>query len=477
MGSTCGMPQVLPISIDLFTHPYYFKLKTMKSNIILLIALLLISYTSKAQTIITAAGSTGGTYVGDGGPATDANLGGPYGVAIDAMGNLFIADHENSRVRKVTPAGIITTEVGNGLDGETGDGGPATNALIGAPIGVAFDPTGNLYIASVADSNRIRKISTAGIITTIAGGVSNVYGGDGGPATAAGFRSVYDVITDNRGNIYISDLQDSRVRKIDAAGIISTYAGTGTAGYNGDNIAATVAQINFPKGLAVDDTGNLYVCDYLNRRVRKIDTFGIITTIAGNGINAFAGDGTPATAASLTYPAGVATDHAGNIYIADGLRVREIDTAGIINTIAGCGGIVANYGDGGPATAAEFVQTAGIKVGADGSIYIADYVAVRVRKIVHDAPSESLSSGKLTKKGEGLLLSPNPTSGAMTIQSPEAGSFVVYNMVGQQVAAYKVASGATDVRLPAALADGVYMGVYKADDGGAQQMVRVVVEK
>jgi len=455
----------------------YYQTTTMKQIKILLIALLLINNNIHAQTITTVAGS-GSVLIGDGGPATSVRLGAPYGIAIDAMGNLFIADQAADRLRKVNTVGIITTAAGNGLDIQTGDGGPATAAIMGAPMGVAFDGAGNLYIATASDSNRIRMINTVGIVTTIAGGAGNAYSGDGGPATAAGFHLVYDVTVDNRGNIYVSDMQDSRIRKIDAAGIISTYAGTGTAGYNGDNIAAATAQINFPHSLAVDDTGNLYVCDYLNNRVRKIDTFGVITTIAGTATRGYSGDGGPSTAADMYDPSGVATDHAGNIYITDnGGRVRKIDTSGIITTIAGCGCIVSGLGDGGPATAAEFEQAAGIKVGADGSIYIADVGTHTVRKIAHDVPSESLSSGKLTKRGGGLLLSPNPTSGAITVQAPAAGSFVVYNMVGQQVAVYRVASGATDVWLPAAMAAGVYMGMYKAEDGGAQQMVRVVISR
>jgi sugar lactone lactonase YvrE len=444
----------------------------MKQGIFLLIVSLLINHNIKAQTIITVAGSTAGTYVGDGGPATNSNLGTPIGLAIDASGNLYIADYGADRVRKVNSAGIITTVAGNGLGIESGDNGPATNAAVGGSDGVAFDAVGNLYISAV-DSNRIRKVDTAGIITTIAG-YGRVYGGDGGPATAAGIGIPSDVVVDGRGNIYFSEQNKSKIRKIDPTGTISTFAGTGLAGYNGDNIPATAAQLNYLKGLAIDDTGNVYVGDYLNYRVRKIDTFGMITTIAGTGTLSHAGDGGAATAASLSYPAGVATDHAGNIYISDGLWIRKVDTAGIISTISG-GGTSADFGDGGPATAGSFEQTAGIKVGADGSIYIADGTALRVRKIVPSVPSESLSSGTLTKRGEGLSVAPNPTSGAITVQAPKAGSFVVYNMVGQQVAAYKVANCATDVRLPAALAAGVYMGVYKADDGGAQQMVRLVV--
>ena len=410
----------------------------MKLKILLFIAIAITSYTIQAQTIITIAGHTAGTFVGDGGSATNANLGGPYGLAIDAAGNLFIADPSTNRVRKVNSAGIITTAAGNGLGNQTGDGGSATAAIVGAPNGLAFDETGNLYIATGSDSNRIRKISLTGIITTIAGGNDIVYNGDGGPATAAGFRQVYDVAADNRGNIYVSDVQDSRIRKIDANGMISTYVGTGTAGYNGDYIAATAAQINFPKGLAVDDTGNLYIGDFRNRRVRKIDTFGTITTVAGNGINAFTGDGAAATAASLNGAAGVATDHAGNLYITDnGSRVRKVNTLGIITTIAGCDCSLVNYGDGGLATAAELDQTTGIKVGPDGSIYIADFAERRVRKILPYVVHVGITSPQPSPGERELCVWPNPTSGAVTMQvnttANEPVRMVVTNVLGQKV--------------------------------------------
>ena len=413
----------------------------MKLKLLLFIAFAMLCYTIQAQTIITVAGS-GSSLLGDGGPATDVRLGAPYGIAVDASGNLFIADQAANRVRKVNSVGIISTAAGNGLDYETGDGGPATAAIIGAPYGLAFDGAGNLYIAAV-DSNYIRKISTTGIITTIAGGNGIVYGGDGGPATAAGFHEVYDVVADNRGNIYVSDLQDSRIRKIDANGIISTYAGTGVAGYNGDSIAATTAQINVPKGLAVDDTGNLYICDYLNRRVRKIDTFGIITTVVGNGTNAFAGDGNPATAASLTYPAGVAKDPSGNIYISDGLRVRKINTSGIINTIAGNGSGLSS-GDGGLATAAGFEQTTGIKVGPDGSIYISDVAAHRVRKILPYVVHVGITSPQPPPEERELCVWPNPTGGAVTMQvnttTNESVDVVVTNVLGQKIKELTIAT-------------------------------------
>ena len=445
-------------------------------KMLLITAFIITCYSTQAQTIITVAGS-GSSLLGDGGPATDVRLGAPYGIAVDASGNLFIADQAANRVRKVNSVGIISTAAGNGLDYETGDGGPATAAIIGAPYGLAFDETGNLYIATGSDSNRIRKISLTGIITTIAGGNDIVYNGDGGPATAAGFRQVYDVAADNRGNIYVSDVQDSRIRKIDANGMISTYVGTGTAGYNGDYIAATAAQINFPKGLAVDDTGNLYIGDFRNRRVRKIDTFGTITTVAGNGINAFTGDGAAATAASLNGAAGVATDHAGNLYVTDnGYRVRKINTLGIINTIAGCDCSLVNYGDGGLATAAELDQTTGIKVGPDGSIYIADFAERRVRKILPYVVHVGITSPQPSPGERELCVWPNPSDGEVTMQvnttTNESVDVVVTNVLGQKIKELTIATNtATKLQIEQ---PGIYF--INARTASGHWVERVVVE-
>ena len=430
---------MLKIMISKHLHIYFyllFQITTMKQiKMLLITAFIITCYSTQAQTIITVAGS-GSSLLGDGGPATDVRLGAPYGIAVDASGNLFIADQAANRVRKVNSVGIISTAAGNGLDYETGDGGPATAAIIGAPYGLAFDGAGNLYIAAV-DSNYIRKISTTGIITTIAGGNGIVYGGDGGPATAAGFHEVYDVVADNRGNIYVSDLQDSRIRKIDANGIISTYAGTGVAGYNGDHMAATTAQINLPRGLAVDDTGNVYVCDFTNNRIRKIDTFGMITTIAGDGGTTYPGDGGHATATSIHFPQGIATDHSGNIYITNGYYVRKVNTSGVINTIAGCDCSVVNSGDGGLATAAELDDATGIRVGADGSIYISDIVAHRVRKILPYVVHVGITSPQPPPEERELCVWPNPTGGAVTMQvnttANEPVHVVVTNVLGQKV--------------------------------------------
>jgi hypothetical protein len=275
--------------------------------------------------ISTVAGNGIGGDSGDGGAATAAQLWDPRGVAVDAAGKLYIADSGRHRIRKVTPDGIITTVAGNGIEGYSGDGGAATAASLRWPYGVAVDATGNLYIAD-ADNHRIRKVTQDGIITTVAGNGIGGYSGDGGAATAASLYYPRDVAVDAAGNLYIADSDNHRIRKVTSAGIITTVAGKGTGGYSGDGGAATSASLLWPHGVAVDATGNLYIADKNNNRIRKVTPSGIISTVAGNGAYGYSGDGGPATAASLQWPHGVAVDAAGNLYIADtsNHRIRKV---------------------------------------------------------------------------------------------------------------------------------------------------------
>ena len=284
----------------------------------------------------TIAGNGTAGYSGDGGAATAAELNDPDGVNFDALGNLYIADVVNSVIRKVDTAGNITTVAGNGTAGFSGDGGPATAAELNGPFGVVADSAGNLYIQDTLNA-RIRKVDTTGKITTIAGNGTSGFAGDGGPAIDAELSLNQGARFDAAGNLFVADCGNGAIRKIDTNGIITTVAGNGTDGYSGDGGPATTAQLNCPSGVAVDTAGELFIADYLNNRVRKVDASGIITTIAGTGTPGFTGDGGPALSAEINLPNDVDLDAAGDVYIADSgnNRVREIATTGVINTVVG----------------------------------------------------------------------------------------------------------------------------------------------
>jgi hypothetical protein len=365
-----------------------------------------------AQQITTAVGNGSGGFTGDGGPATAAAINYPYGLTIDQHGSVFFGDHQNHRVRKVDPAGVITTVAGDGSSGPQagparGDGGLAINAGISYPSAVAVDSEGNLFIASYYD-NLIRKVfAQTGIITTVAGnGQGFGFGGDGGPATAASLYRPFAVAVDPSGNLYISDTYNHRIRRVDAAtGIITTVAGTGTPlppfADLGDGGPATSASLAFPAYVAIDKDGNLFIADGSHQRIRKVESAtGIITTVAGNGVESYGGDGGPATQAAINNPAGVAVDSAGNIFIAElySHRVRKVDAAtNIISTIAGTGAGGYN-GDGGPAVNAMLYYPAKVALYPNGDLLVSDTTNNRIRKIssagaIPDASAPTLSCG------------------------------------------------------------------------------------
>jgi trimeric autotransporter adhesin len=276
-------------------------------------------------------------YDGDRGLATAAKLNYPCGMAVDSAGSLYIADIENNRIRKVTSAGIISTVAGNGNKGYSGDGGPATLAKLNEPFDVAVDSAGNLYIADFLNG-RVRKVTHAGIISTVAGNGPGYYSGDGGLATAAGIGLPWSVTVDSAGNLYIAGNEDHRIRKVTPAGIISTVATEGTHIFNVDSKRVAMAPRLFsPTDLAVDSAGNLFIADQNNHLIFKLTPAGIMSIVAGNGTNGYSGDGGLATAAKLSFPRGVAVDSAGNLYIADESNelIRKVTPAGIITTVAG----------------------------------------------------------------------------------------------------------------------------------------------
>ena len=323
---------------------------------------------------------------GDGGPATSAQLSSTADTVVDGAGNVYIADRTNDRIRKVAPTGVITTFAGTGTAGSGGDGGPATAAQLNQPGGVALDGAGNLYIADT-ENHKVRKVNTAGVITTVAGtGRAGARGG-GGQATANELNTPTGVLAGGDGSFYISESGNNWVRRVDAAGVITTFAGTGGAGDSGDGGPATAAKLDNPDGLAFDSAGNLYVADTRHDRVRKVDRAGIITAFAGNGNKGSTGDGGPATAATFDQPHGLAFDSAGNLYIAasNNHKVRKVDPAGIITTFAGTGARGFS-GDGGPAVSARFDYPEGVATDPDDSVYIADTGNQRLRKVTGPPP-------------------------------------------------------------------------------------------
>ena len=350
-------------------------------------------------TISTVAGNRTASYGGDGGPATNAQLNSPWGVAMEGFGNLYIADAGNNLIRKVAVAtGIITTVAGNGAAGYSGDGGPAAAARLNQPVSLAADGSGNLYIAD-SMNNVIRKVTAAtGIITTVAGNSATGYSGDGGPASSATLTGPHGVAVDNSGNIFIADTGNNAIRKVSAAtGIITTVAGNGVLGYTGDGGQATNAELHSPDAAAVDQYGNVFIADIFNYVIREVAAAtGIITTVAGNGTMGGSGDGGPATKAQLGSPEGLAVDGSGNLYIADALYsvIREVAAAtGIITAVAG-NGRHGYSGDCGPATSAELDYAAGVGVDGAGNLYIADTGNARIRLLVPEAIHPLLSVTK-----------------------------------------------------------------------------------
>ena len=321
---------------------------------------------------------------GDGGAATAAGLSTPMGVVMDKAGNLYICDRGNFMIRKVDVHGTITMFAGNGVMGAfSGNGTPATASSF-APNAVCMDTLGNFYFS---DDNAIcvYKIDTALNVTQIAGTGLPGNTGDGGPATAAKFGKPSGIAADNLGNIYVNDYEYNRVRIINAGGTINAYAGNGTSGSVGDGGSATAAELASPSGIAIDKNGNLYIADYLNNRIRKVTPSGIISTFAGNGTGSFSGDGTAANTAELYMPNGVATDTFGNVFISDygNIRIRKVNTATIISTI--CGNGMAGYsGDGGPSTAAKLSNPNGVYASVSGAVFFSDDGNYRVRKIFNN---------------------------------------------------------------------------------------------
>jgi uncharacterized protein (TIGR03437 family) len=329
---------------------------------------------------IPVAGNGRSEFTGDGGAASGAGLSGPTDVILDSNGNLYIADRDNDRIRRIDPNGTITTIAGRGA--AVGDGGTAANARLDSPSKMALDPAGNLYVADSA-GNRVRKIAPNGIITTVAGSGRVGFSGDGGPATSATLNTPADVKVDSTGNLYIADAYNGRIRKVDTKGIITTYAGGGN-NTTPNNIAATSANFGYCDTVAVDSSDTVYLGSVDQGSVYKISAAGIVSRMAGNGTRGFFGDGGPATSAALSGNYGdIVFDTSGNMFIADtgNQRIRKVDTRGIITTFAGSDRDISSAadllaGDGGPATQAILVRPGGLARDGGGNLYISTEVSL-----------------------------------------------------------------------------------------------------
>ena len=382
-----------------------------------------------AQGVIsTVAGQGASGYSGDAGPAIQAQLNAPMGLALDPAGNLYIADSGNNVIRKVSKNGVISTTAGDGFSSYGGDGSPATTAALNTPEGVAVDSSGTLYIADTFN-NRVRAVASDGVIQTVAGtGISSFSGDNGPPASAALFLPT-DVATDAAGNWYIADFGNSRIRKVAQGTIQTVVGGTGTQTIFDEAVATTI-QLNGPTGVAVDTSADIYIAegsigtgtglavgDY---RIWKVNAAGVVSTAAGNGIESYSGDGAAATAAQLNNPTAMTFDVNGNLYIADTAnhRVRKISPAGVITTAAGTG--VAGYsGDGGPASQAQLDSPQGLTADSDGNVYIADTGNNRIRKLQPDGTLLSIAGN-----GNGSYYGDGGPANAASLHSPHAIWFV-----------------------------------------------------
>ncbi len=319
---------------------------------------------------------------GDGGLAVDADLNSPFDVAVGGAGNIYVADNGNHRIRKVTPGGTISTVVGTGTQGFGGDGGRASSAAPNFPRHLGLNGDGNLYIADGAN-HRIRKVAVDGTISTVAGTGVPGFSGDGGRATEAQLAFAQDVAVDSNGTIYVADTTNSRIRTVTSEGVISTAVGM--SHLSGDGALATDAVLFFPWDVATDNAGNLYVADTNNHAVRCITPDGVINTVAGTGDAGFGADGGLAIETALAFPRGVAVDGSGSIYIADTgtNRVRKVSPEGVISKVAGTGKLGFS-GDGGLATDADLDSPVDLAVDGSGSIYIGDIDNNQIRKVSTD---------------------------------------------------------------------------------------------
>ena len=373
-----------------------------------------------------------GGYSGDGGQAAVASFNTLGDVAVDSAGNFYVVDTYGHRIRKVSVAtGVITTVAGSGLSGFSGDGGLAVSASLNFPRAVEVDSSGNLYIAD-SGNHRVRMVNSAGVITTVAGNGASVYGGDGGPATAASFGSLDDLGLYG-GSLYIVDGTSLRIRRVDSSGNINTVAGNGQSGHGGDGGAATSANFMAPKGIELDGNGNVFIADYGDQRIRKVDASGLISTVAGNGTAGFSGDGGSATAASLRNPTDVKVSADNSLYIADSNnnRVRKV-TGGTIATVAG-NGSVGYSGDGGQATSASFAYPGKIALdAASGYLYIADTSNLVIRRLDGSGIVTTVAGGSVPL-GDGMKANAISLNNPVSVAFDNLGNLYIADTIHDRI--------------------------------------------
>ncbi len=445
-----------------------------RSLAILLLSCACINLQAQVNIITTIAGKdTASGFTGDGGPAIAAKLNNPENLCLDSFGNMYIADASNHRVRKITAStGIITTIAGNGLMGYSGDGIAATSASLFFPTGICIDTLGDVFISDVLNY-RIRKIAAStGIITTVAGNGNNGSSGDGGLAVDAEFGGVTGICLDRNGNIYLADNDNNKIRKVEiSTGKITTIAGTGGAGYIGDGGLAINAKLNQPGQPFIDISGNIIFTDIINNVVRKVDILtGVITTIAGTGIQGYSGNGGPAINADLNQPAGLYIDNENNMLISEYWTgtIRKIDAAtGNITTIAGTG-TIGYSGDGGPALDAKLAPV-GIWVDKYGELLIADEGNHVIRKV-----NNAVGVKPNTLKGE-LKVFPNPAKDELQITGvTENTKYRMLNIAGMCLQHGTLHDGDNILSMQY-FAPGIYILEVTAPDG-ERSMNRVVKE-
>ena len=398
---------------------------------------------AKAQYVSTFAGSTQGFVNGT---ATTAKFNWPMGIAIDTEGTIFVVDSANYVIRKITSAGVVSTFAGSGIGGFAD--GIASVAQFNGIDGLAVDTAGNVYVADT-NNHRIRKISAAGVVSTLAGSTQGYANGTG---TAARFNNPSGVAVDAAGNVFVTDTFNYRIRKITPAGVVSTLAGSGIAGFA--NGSGTAAQFNKTYGIAVNDTGSIFVADALNHRVRKITASGVVTTFAGSVYGYANGNG---TAAKFSYPYGITVDVTGNVYVTDAEdnRIRKITIAGMVSTLAGSG--IGGFADG-IGTTAQFINPCGVTVDAVGSVFISDATNHRIRKITN-----SLSTADYNQNQ--VLIYPNPVSSIINIDLGDsiASKVILFDMNGRVMQTENIVNS-SGIEI-CNLANGMYLMQITTDKG------------